>query len=290
MVCLERWIRCLFLLVMFSAVHHCVFLQPPNEVISEAPDYKNVSSLLPQKQICDNISILQHADPNNKTIGRVPLCAENATSPSVQQNSTNSSSDSKISVPSEFPKEGLNIKTTNTIQDTLHLSNNSQNETDPHDEKISTKIETSTNQPTLNITYPVNNTAVNSSKIDTEVSDLLNTTVNCLTPNQIPDSAPNITYNKSEQIDRDVELIENGENTEDVLRRNSTLKEKVSNPGVPLVQGQLAAILAGVFVVISVIAYVGLLSWRRYLENRYGDRQMLVNEDNFNDDLKHFSI
>ncbi|XP_069680633.1 uncharacterized protein [Periplaneta americana] len=53
-----------------------------------------------------------------------------------------------------------------------------------------------------------------------------------------------------------------------------------------------AAILAGVFVGIALIGYVGLLIWRRVLEKRYGNREMLVNEDDFYDtnDLRNFEL
>lgn len=53
-----------------------------------------------------------------------------------------------------------------------------------------------------------------------------------------------------------------------------------------------AAIFAGVFVGIALIGYIGLLVWRRVLEKRYGNREMLVNEDDFYDtnDLKNFEL
>lgn len=53
-----------------------------------------------------------------------------------------------------------------------------------------------------------------------------------------------------------------------------------------------AAILAAVFVGVALIGYVGLLVWRRVLEKRYGNREMLVNEDDFYDtnDLKNFEL
>lgn len=53
-----------------------------------------------------------------------------------------------------------------------------------------------------------------------------------------------------------------------------------------------AAILAGIFVGIALIGYVGLLVWRRVLEKKYGNREMLVNEDDFYDtnDLRNFEL
>lgn len=74
-----------------------------------------------------------------------------------------------------------------------------------------------------------------------------------------PETAPEIDPKMQ------VELIENGENTEDVRERNRS-KSDSHEPGVSLDQGQLAATLAGIFVLIAVIGYIGLLSWRRFLE------------------------
>ncbi|CAH1101582.1 unnamed protein product [Psylliodes chrysocephalus] len=48
---------------------------------------------------------------------------------------------------------------------------------------------------------------------------------------------------------------------------------------VGIVPGKLAAILAAVFLIISIIGYIIMLSWRRYLENRYGNRDLLVEND-----------
>lgn len=63
------------------------------------------------------------------------------------------------------------------------------------------------------------------------------------------------------------------ENTEDELHRSLFgRKDLTIGPqrnhglGVPIVRGQLAAILAGIFVVLAVGGYIALLSWRRYLE------------------------
>lgn len=60
----------------------------------------------------------------------------------------------------------------------------------------------------------------------------------------------------------DAEYIENGEDTEEARLWR---KEHRSN-GLPIVRGQLAAILAGLFVAMAVLGYLGLMSWRRYLE------------------------
>ncbi|XP_017770843.1 PREDICTED: uncharacterized protein LOC108558440 [Nicrophorus vespilloides] len=118
-----------------------------------------------------------------------------------------------------------------------------------------------------------------------EVGDLLH---GCILPSPINNATvTDEPVKKSDEPKSQVELIQEGNNEDSRI--------DVSPPShgrTPLVQGQLAAILAGVFVIIAVIGYVGLLSWRRFLENRYGNREMLVNEEEFYDpnDMRHFSI
>lgn len=53
-----------------------------------------------------------------------------------------------------------------------------------------------------------------------------------------------------------------------------------------------AGILVGVFVSVAVLGYVGLLVWRRVLERRYGNREILVNEEQFEHerDLSNFQL
>lgn len=99
----------------------------------------------------------------------------------------------------------------------------------------------------------------------------------------------------------EVEWIQNGHDNEDIrlvadddilAPSSDYIREAYSEHGrgvpcVCLVQGRYAAILAGVFIVMAVVAYALMLTWRRHLENRYGNRQMLINEE---DDLKHFSL
>lgn len=86
---------------------------------------------------------------------------------------------------------------------------------------------------------------------------------------------PFVEVDKIESPKLETEFIENGENTEDARRLDNkdlffadvTRTRKDSHePGVPLVQGQIAVILAGVFAIIAIVGYVVLLSWRRFLE------------------------
>lgn len=82
-------------------------------------------------------------------------------------------------------------------------------------------------------------------------------------------SPPQISKHNPKEDSEWIQL--DGENSEDelhpmVLRNDVRSPQRDHGPGVPLVRGQLAAILAGIFVVLAVGGYIALLSWRRYLE------------------------
>lgn len=66
----------------------------------------------------------------------------------------------------------------------------------------------------------------------------------------------------------------------------------VSEPA--LHSGHFALIFASTLVVLSVVAYVGLVLWRSRLEARYGTRQRLVTEDVFysdnQNDARYFGL
>ncbi|XP_026274833.1 integumentary mucin C.1-like [Frankliniella occidentalis] len=53
-----------------------------------------------------------------------------------------------------------------------------------------------------------------------------------------------------------------------------------------------AAVLVGVFVSLALLGYLGLMVWRRVLERRYGNREILINEEQFDHerDLGNFQL
>ncbi|KAK3923731.1 Receptor-type tyrosine-protein phosphatase C [Frankliniella fusca] len=53
-----------------------------------------------------------------------------------------------------------------------------------------------------------------------------------------------------------------------------------------------AGVLVGVFVTLALLGYLGLMVWRRVLERRYGNREILVNEEQFEQerDLGNFQL
>lgn len=98
---------------------------------------------------------------------------------------------------------------------------------------------------------------------DTEVLDLENVPTRKFNDVDLQPVSPKINYSIDNTPDKTVLLIDNGENTEDEIKAQ---KSVFHEPHVALVQGQMAAILAGVFLCVSVAGYIAMLSWRRYLE------------------------
>lgn len=68
-------------------------------------------------------------------------------------------------------------------------------------------------------------------------------------------------------------------------------KDAVTNEPA-LHNGHVALIFASTLVILSVLAYVGLILWRGRLESRYGMRQRLVTEDDYynNNDVRYFGL
>ncbi|XP_019755330.1 uncharacterized protein LOC109534198 isoform X2 [Dendroctonus ponderosae] len=124
--------------------------------------------------------------------------------------------------------------------------------------------------------------------VDTEVADLLNRTqeqLDAVEEHQHP-LEPEFPQHIPDKIANQAEFIEDGEITEDVLR--SHRDDNVSE----FSHGPLAVLLVTILVILAVICYVALLLWRKYLENRYGSRTLLVSAEEIPEpnDMKHFTI
>lgn len=68
--------------------------------------------------------------------------------------------------------------------------------------------------------------------------------------------------------------------------KSSDTSDKKSMPS-----GIIALVTAITFAILIVIGYVSMVAWRRYLEYRYGHRELLVNDLEFDtNDLRHFEL
>ncbi|CAG9864267.1 unnamed protein product [Phyllotreta striolata] len=116
-----------------------------------------------------------------------------------------------------------------------------------------------------------------------------------LAENSTEKSADNLHYTVVDNWNR---TQKDGKTVENIFLNDEVylnVTGKVKDPQLEssdLLPGKIAAILAGVFVLVSIIGYIVMLSWRRYLENRYGNREMLVEDDycNKRNSFEQFSM
>lgn len=98
-------------------------------------------------------------------------------------------------------------------------------------------------------------------------------------------------------------IQENSEQTQEELEEefgkgqgsNKTTIRVFADPvtNEPIIHnGHIALIFASTLIILSVLAYVGLILWRSRLESRYGMRQRLVTEDDYynNNDVRYFGL
>lgn len=70
-----------------------------------------------------------------------------------------------------------------------------------------------------------------------------------------------------------------------------TAKSTDKNDSKSMPSGIIALVTAVTFAILIVIGYISLVAWRRYLEYRYGHRELLVNDLEFDtNDLRHFEL
>lgn len=111
--------------------------------------------------------------------------------------------------------------------------------------------------------------------------------------------------NVSKEDDSDAENIQDTpdqlqDQLEEQFARNGSDKASIKIFEDPVTNepalhsGHFALIFASTLIVLSVVAYVGLVLWRSRLESRYGMRQRLVTEDAFysdnNNDVRYFGL
>jgi hypothetical protein len=100
----------------------------------------------------------------------------------------------------------------------------------------------------------------------------------------------NIQENTDQQEDElEEEFARNGSDKATI----NLFEDPVTNEPV-MHSGHFALIFASTLIILSVVAYVGLILWRSKLERRYGMRQRLVTEDAFysdnNNDVRYFGL
>nr|XP_031844750.1 uncharacterized protein LOC116432279 isoform X1 [Nomia melanderi]XP_031844751.1 uncharacterized protein LOC116432279 isoform X1 [Nomia melanderi]XP_031844752.1 uncharacterized protein LOC116432279 isoform X1 [Nomia melanderi]XP_031844753.1 uncharacterized protein LOC116432279 isoform X1 [Nomia melanderi]XP_031844754.1 uncharacterized protein LOC116432279 isoform X1 [Nomia melanderi] len=138
--------------------------------------------------------------------------------------------------------------------------------------------------------YPLNSTETTQSVtydiVSTEASNVKNTssTEGSLKPTVKPTTANDTTTSNPVEppmVNKITSVESDGTVTE--------VKSADRNKSMP--SGVIALVIAISFGVAIAIVYIGMIVWRRYIEYRYGHRELLVNELEFDtNDLRHFEL
>lgn len=163
------------------------------------------------------------------------------------------------------------------------------NETSSDANSTSTTTTTISSEKIISTTLSINsettaNTTGNKTTVETTEDDYDNSA----------EDGKSETENIQEENDQKQEELE-----EEYARNGSDkasinlFKDPVTNEPA-LHNGHFALIFASTLIVLSVVAYIGLVLWRGRLEKRYGMRQRLVTEDAFysdnNNDVRYFGL
>lgn len=188
--------------------------------------------------------------------------------PQIPSNNSETVENSTVNAPFVFPSAGYT--TLSTILEKLPVKQITQV---PGELAKNTTTQPIVNTVSLQEAVPKNTNRPSSALLekttrkmeettDLEVPDLLRNPLRNTSDVDLQPASPKIIYNSQQTPDRTVIRIDDGKSTEDEIKSDRQTDE----PHVALIQGQMAAILAGVFVCCSVVGYIALLSWRRYLE------------------------
>ncbi|OXU28266.1 hypothetical protein TSAR_010957 [Trichomalopsis sarcophagae] len=245
--------------------------------ISDAVKKTNTSS--------DELHV-QAATKDNKTnpLQDKPLITNQTDSTLLYNTTANLDDEGKVDqvhplqsvIKSDGNNNATNSSVSTTLKPTTKIGNdpsNSENaETTESDEETTLSPETTTNKKT---TVSVASTSESvTESIGTSKSSTASTS-----------QSTAVTDPETATVTSPVESSTAGKTTEDPKVEPTQAKD----PGMS--SGIIALVMAIVFAVVVIIVYVGLLLWRRYLEFRYGNRELLVNDLEFDtNDLRHFEV
>ncbi|XP_008206047.1 cell wall integrity and stress response component 3 [Nasonia vitripennis] len=250
--------------------------------ISDAVKKTNASS--------DELHI-QAATKENKTntIQDKPLITNQTDSTLLYNTTANLDDEGKVDqvhpLQSVIKSDGNNNATNSTISTTLkpttkigdNPSNSENAETTKSDKETTLSPETTTNKKTTDPSSTVS-VASTSESVTQSIGTSKSSTASTSQTTAVTDP-------EMATVTSTVESSTAGKTTEDPKVEPTQAKD----PGMS--SGIIALVMAIVFAVVVIIVYVGLLLWRRYLEFRYGNRELLVNDLEFDtNDLRHFEL
>ncbi|PSN39466.1 hypothetical protein C0J52_20316 [Blattella germanica] len=276
----------------------------PNVVnVNKTHEEDNKNSTVDTKsKVAVNETIKENqTSEKNVSMTDIPLKSTSSDEHKDENNGTSTITSTIMTTNGTDTDEKQNLTSTTTEQETANV--NTEVSTPSENETLETKnVDNETSSFEYNTTVPITDkttatpTSKNASTVEPETADEKNITANNYTDSNDTTLEVNSTTvlpslkvesttstNISEHLgDQTSAALQHGEHSHATSGKSSAFLQPTES----------AAILAGIFVGIALLGYVGLLVWRRILEKRYGNREMLVNEDDFYDtnDLRNFEL
>jgi hypothetical protein len=170
--------------------------------------------------------------------------------------------------PREFPKFNQNYTFVDNSSIRENLANHAENDTEVDDLLGLSQKENSGRSQDANVKPdPSEEEEDIGKKNDVEWIENGEDTEDSKFTTQISEQFTTPISSTSTDAEKETVTSSSSSTTEESTSEATTVAARLSyKAGVPLIDGGVAAILAGVFLVISICAYVVLLTWRRALE------------------------
>ncbi|XP_043490189.1 cell wall integrity and stress response component 2-like [Polistes fuscatus] len=244
--------------------------------INQVTEIKNASDLTGEQKDLTEVSVSPRDEEDVTTIVPVPLEATISSSSSSSPSSSSSSS-----------PPSLSTTTLKSINETITVNNatikkeksNEENPDSEHKENVENtthQMNTSTTTVLINVTTET----IESSSVTLKSTEV--TTVVSSENDQVDVGISTAAVEKKESVvEQEVQS--------NIKSKTLSANEKDSNGSMPA--GIIVLVTALAFAAAIVVGYISIVIWKQYLEHRYGRRELLVNELEFDtNDLRHFEL
>ncbi|XP_035736153.1 uncharacterized protein LOC118447820 [Vespa mandarinia] len=212
-----------------------------------------------------------------------PLDEEDVTTiKTMQQENTNSSISTTSEITPTTTKRSVTITPEDVVSPKITPASMDVNDTkkagnDIADKLKSTMYETVPSE-SINATIEINTISLKSSEITTTVSSDISTVLTSEN-DQVKVKNDTVMLKKEKEVEHEGLSLKSKE---------SISKEDTSGSMPP---GIIALVTTITFAVAIIIGYISMVIWKQYLERKYGRRELLVNELEFDtNDLRHFEL
>lgn len=159
---------------------------------------------------------------------------------------------------------------------------------------VLTQPEGSSDNSSTAVEFPVSDTnAVNGTAAGNSSAPVGNSTTNETSEEDYDEPEKNDAENIQDNVEQQQDELEEEFGRNGSEKATIKLFEDPITSKPVLHSGHFALIFASTLIILSILAYVGLVLWRGRLEQRYGNgRQRLVTEDDYynNNDVRYFGL